>query len=376
MKHIIIGAGIVGASTAYHLAIKGEEVLIVDRKDSGQATRAAAGIICPWLTNRTNKSWYHLVIEGARYYPFLIKDLEKLGLTNTGYEQVGAINIFDTEEKLERKMKVALERRQQSPEMGEIKKLTPAQTKALFPPVADHYRALHISGAAKVNGEAVSQTLLSAAEMYGAVFNEGEVQLVNDEKGHTGVLVDGERKEADQVIVTNGAWAKQLFASYGLNTNVTYEKAQIVHLQVPEKDTDSWPVMLPPFNHYMLTFSDGKLLIGATKENREDFETDVTMGAVHQLLNKALKVAPSLAEAAYIETKVGFRPFTPGSLPVIGRVPGLENVWMANGLGASGLTSGPYVGSILASLAAGEKIEFNLADYDPAKAFDKNPQTH
>ncbi|ASF39770.1 FAD-binding oxidoreductase [Halobacillus halophilus] len=369
MKHIIIGAGIVGASTAYHLSRRGEEVLIVDRKDKGQATRAAAGIICPWLTNRSNKAWYHLVMEGAKYYPFLIKELENLGLADTGYKQVGAINIFDTEEKLDRKMEVALERRQQSPEMGDITKLTPTQTKAMFPPVADHYRALHISGAAKVDGEAVSQALLSAAEMNGAVFNEGEVQLVHNGDASARVLVDDEHIEADQVIVTNGAWAKQLFASYGLNTNVTYEKAQIVHLQVPEKDTDSWPVMLPPFNHYMLTFDNGKLVIGATKENREDFETDVTMGAVHQLLNKALKVAPGLAEAAYIQTKVGFRPFTPGSLPVIGRVPGLTNVWMANGLGASGLTSGPYVGSILASLAAEEQVEINLDDYDPSNAF-------
>ena len=48
MKNVIvIGSGILGASTAYQLAKMGAEVLIIDRKDKGQATDAAAGIICP-----------------------------------------------------------------------------------------------------------------------------------------------------------------------------------------------------------------------------------------------------------------------------------------------------------------------------------------
>jgi D-amino-acid dehydrogenase len=71
-KIIVIGAGILGASTAYHLAKSGAEVIIVDRHDRGQATYAAAGIVCPWLSQRRNKAWYQLAIGGARYYPDLI----------------------------------------------------------------------------------------------------------------------------------------------------------------------------------------------------------------------------------------------------------------------------------------------------------------
>ena len=57
-KFIVIGAGILGASTAYHLAKAGKDVVIIDRQDQGQATDAAAGIICPWLSQRRNKAWY------------------------------------------------------------------------------------------------------------------------------------------------------------------------------------------------------------------------------------------------------------------------------------------------------------------------------
>ncbi len=102
-SYIVIGSGILGASTAYHLAKQGADVTLVDRNDPGQATAAAAGIVCPWLTNRRNKAWYRLVKEGAKYYPTLIQQLRADGETETGYARVGAINIFDTEEKLNKK---------------------------------------------------------------------------------------------------------------------------------------------------------------------------------------------------------------------------------------------------------------------------------
>ncbi len=68
---------------------------------------------------------------------------------------------------------------------------------------------------------------------------------------------------------------------------------------------------------------------------------------------------------------MGFRPFTPGSLPVIGRIPEIEGLFVANGLGASGLTSGPYLGAELANLALGKPTDLNMNDYDVSNALDK-----
>ncbi|WP_226579560.1 NAD(P)/FAD-dependent oxidoreductase [Halobacillus litoralis] len=369
MKHIIIGAGILGASTAFHLAKRGEKVLIIDRLEAGQATKNAAGIVCPWLTNRSNKSWYKLAVSGAKYYPHLIEELRAEGETETGYHQVGAINIFDTEEKLDRKMEVAQKRQVETPEMGDVTKLSPEDTKKLFPPVSEEYGAVHISGAARVNGAAVAASLLRAAQRHGAEIITGDASLLYQQEKVEGVSVNGHPHFADQVIVTNGAWTNELFKLIGVRSHVTFEKAQIIHLQMPDYDTANWPVMLPPFNHYMLTFGSGRIVVGATKEESASFDSRVTIGSVHQLLDKALRVAPGLSNASYLETKVGFRPFTPGSLPVIGRVPGFTNVLVANGLGASGLTSGPYVGSQLAALAVQQETEINLSNYRPDHIF-------
>lgn len=110
-RYIIVGAGILGASTAYHLVKEGADVTIVDRKDEGQATEAAAGIVCPWLAQRRNKRWYRLVKGGARYYPELIQQLEADGEHETGYKKVGAVSLHTNPEKLEKTIERAEKRR-------------------------------------------------------------------------------------------------------------------------------------------------------------------------------------------------------------------------------------------------------------------------
>ena len=63
----IVGGGIVGATAAYYLAREDYSVTLFDSGE-GQATTAAAGIICPWFTKRRNKEWYYLVSNGAEFY--------------------------------------------------------------------------------------------------------------------------------------------------------------------------------------------------------------------------------------------------------------------------------------------------------------------
>src|SRR5699024_10500136 len=94
MKNVvIIGGGIVGAATAYELIQKNIEVTIIDSEKKGRATSAAAGVICPWMTQRRNQAWYTLARNGALYYEDLIKQLKQDRQTNTGYKKVGMIRI-------------------------------------------------------------------------------------------------------------------------------------------------------------------------------------------------------------------------------------------------------------------------------------------
>lgn len=365
-KIIVIGAGILGATTAYKLAKLGADVTIIDRNDEGQATGAAAGIICPWLAKRRNKAWYQLARNGARIYPELIDELTKDGEIETGYKRVGLLSLHTDESRLLDTEQRVLKRREDAPEIGNITLLDKQKTHELFPLVDEKYQSIHVSGAARVDGAALQGALLRSAKKHGATMIHGDAKLVHTKDQITGVTIDGEIITADQVILATGAWMGELLTPLGIHANIYPQKAQIIHLELPEVETNEWPVIMPPNNQYILPADDHKIIIGATHESKAGFDNRVTVAGVHEILTKALEVAPHLDQATLVETKVGFRPFTSGSLPVIGRLPHFKGLLLANGLGASGLTMGPYIGTQLAKMALDIEPDIDLNDYDIA----------
>ncbi|NUU76792.1 NAD(P)/FAD-dependent oxidoreductase [Paenibacillus xylanilyticus] len=372
-KVIVVGSGILGASTAYQLAKRGAEVIIVDRNDIGQATDAAAGIICPWLSQRRNQDWYQLAKAGARFYPELIEELKREGETETGYARVGALSIHPDIEKIGKMEERAHHRRADAPEVGDIIRLNVEETHERFPLLDERYHSVYISGAARIDGRALRDALIRSARRNGAVLVHGDAKLQFDSCRVTGVTVATESFLADEVIVCAGAWANSILKPLGIHFKVHFQKAQIMHLQVPEQnDTGSWPVVMPPSDQYLLAFDQHKIVIGATHENEiEGYDTRITPGGMQEILNKGLELAPDLADSTFQEVRVGFRPFTPGFLPVMGAVPGWTGLITANGLGASGLTMGPFIGSQLAKLALNQELDIDILPYNVAKAMDE-----
>jgi len=282
MKHyIIVGAGILGTSAAYQLAKSGASVTVIDREEPGRATDAAAGIICPWLSQRRNKAWYALAKSGAAYYTSLIEQLKEDGETETGYRQVGAISVQKDVGKIEKMIERATKRRLDAPEIGMIEKLSSKETSGLFPPLSNEFESVYISGAARVNGRALRQALVNAAEKHGAIFVKGSAKLEYKDNSVMGVYLEHRFYPADCVLVTAGAWAAELMKPLGIDLKVSGQKAQIVHLQVSDNKTEEWPVVIPPNDQYILTFDDGKVIIGATHEDGMEFDGRVTAGGVH-----------------------------------------------------------------------------------------------
>ena len=371
-RYIVIGAGILGASTAYHLVKEGRNVTIIDRGEPGQATDAAAGIICPWLTQRRNKAWYFLAKSGAAFYPSLIEQLEEDGEKETGYQRVGAISLHYDQGKLVKMEERATVRREDAPEIGEIRQLDQQETNELFPSLSGEYASVYVTGGARVNGRLLRDALLNAAQKHGASIVKGDAQLESSGEEVTGVKIGDTRYEGDSIILTAGAWAPELLIPLGIKLSISPQKAQIIHLMLEDTETGSWPVVMPPNNQYILAFDGGRVVIGATHEDEQGFDLRPTLGGMNEIIDKGLKVAPGLADATYLETKVGFRPVAPNFLPIIGAVPGYENLFLANGLGASGLTVGPYLGAQLAKLAAGEDLEIDIEQYDVSGAISDN----
>ncbi|WJR65246.1 FAD-binding oxidoreductase [Neorhizobium sp. CSC1952] len=365
MRVLIIGAGILGASAAYHLASQGVEVEIVDEAHQGKATMAGAGIVCPWATKADEPDWYRMYAAGARFYDGLIEGLKAKGETDLGYGKVGALVVAEDRAEFDAAAERVARRVKDAPEAGNVRHLTPAEARALFPPLREDLDAIHIPGAARVDARLLSAAMVRAAVAMGAKFRSDYMTLKLDGDRARCLDSNGTEIAADEIIVTAGAWASQILRPLGLDHPVVPQKGQIVHLRLPGVATAKWPVVLPMSSHYMLAFDDSRVVIGATRENNSGFDYRVTAAGEYEVLGAGLNIAPGLANATLIETRIGFRPAGETMNPILGRVPGIANLTLGNGLGAGGLTIGPFAGAQLARVVTGQATDIPLDRYAP-----------
>lgn len=371
MKKItVIGAGIAGISTAYHLSYLDAQVTVIDSREPGQATKAGAGIICPWASQRRNKAWYALASAGADYYPDLIRLLQADGETNTGYERTGALAIHTDAERLKKKASLVEGRRKLSPGIGDIEMLDRTQTVAAFPVLSDEFEAFRISGGAKVDGSALRDALERAAVRRGVRIIEGQaVPVVQNGQLH-GVSAGQGQIESDEIIIAAGAWVNEFLSPAGIQLKVSGQKAQILHLQSEEWTSGNWPVIIPPSTQYIVPFADGRFAAGTTHEDTAHFNIRPTIGGMEEILSKVLPIAPGLAGSELKEVRVGIRPHTSNFMPVFGRLPGYGHVWTVNGLGSSGLTMGPIIGKLLSQAVMGIETGRDISDYSVEQVLD------
>ena len=106
------------------------------------------------------------------------------------------------------------------------------------------------------------------------------------------------------------------------------------------------------YGHYMVPWADHRVAVGATVEDA-GFSDDVTAGGVNEIMREALRVMPGLASATLGEVRVGLRPTSVDDSPLLGPLPGIDNVFVATGHGASGLLLGPISGKLVADLIVG-----------------------
>ena len=363
-KVAIVGAGIVGATAAYYLSKESDMEVTVFDHGHGQATKAAAGIISPWFSKRRNKAWYKMARLGADFYVDLLADLERIGQKVDFYQQSGVFLLKKDDSKLEELYQLALQRRDQSPLIGELAILDQATASNLFPGIEGFERLLYASGGARVDGQLLVSRLLEASQV-----------KVIKKKVSLRPLVSGyqiDNQIFDKVILSTGAWLGHLLEPLGYEVDVRPQKGQLRDYQV-DLDMASYPVVMPEGEWDLIPFAGGKLSLGATHENDMGFDIEVDERLLHQMAEEASPFYPSLKDAMISGERVGIRAYTSDFSPFFGQVPELEGIYAASGLGSSGLTTGPIIGYHLAQMLQGRSGVLNPADY-PTERYIKQKQ--
>lgn len=365
---IVIGGGVVGASAAYALARRGVRVTLVDRGDAGQATAAGAGIISLGTSTGAPPALFALGLPGLAYFDALQEQLAEGGETQTGYDVVGMLHVAMSEAEADQlpALELLFNQRRDAGlrHIGTVTLISGDEARARFPALsAAVVGAVAMADGARVDGRLLRDALRRAAERRGARIVLGDATPQVAGARVEAVTVGRERLAAGTVLVAGGAWSVALAQALGVSLPVFPQRGQILHLEMPESETSRWPVIVGFYSHYLLTFPPHRVVAGATRESASGFDVRMTAGGVHEALGEALRVAPGLATATLKEVRVGLRPASPDGLPLLGRLPGYENVLVATGHGASGLQLGPYSGALMAGLALGEPAPLDLAPF-------------
>ena len=206
--------------------------------------------------------------------------------------------------------------------------------------------------------------LAAHAESLGARIIKAEVEDIAREDGRTtGVRAGGETIACDAAVVATGVWSGPLAAKLGLKVPLESERGYHLELWEPSVMPRS-PVMVAS-GKFVATPMEGRLrLAGIVEFGGLDAPPS---RAPFRLLERNIRAAiPGIDWKRTVEW-MGHRPSIADSIPVIGEAPGLGGAFLAFGHDHVGLTGGPKTGRIVAQLVSGAKPNIDLTPYSPAR---------
>jgi D-amino-acid dehydrogenase len=366
----IAGGGLVGLSAAYELATRGAQVTVIDAGFPGRATDAGAGILSPETYAGDETYWREMALRAGEHYPLLLERLRADGVDTEAarFARCGLLSLGLRES--EDSWFAPFADRVTLRSRGRVREITPAAASALFPPLGPVHRVLHCESAARIDGRGMAAAVRHASEKRGVRFVSGALSGVSAAAGGGAQMVQrmtidgGEDLQCGALVVAGGAWSADIGELLQCPLPITPTKGQIVHLGTTQ-ESDGWPIVQPLLTHYLVPWPGGRVACGGTFEAGAGFSSSVTAAGLHELLRECLSVAPGLADAEYLYTRVGLRPTSSDDRPVVGAVPGWGNVWVATGHGANGLLLGPYTAALLAAELTAELTGENGGTWEP-----------
>jgi len=376
---IVVGAGVVGCSVAFHLAQLGAgRVCLIDRGRIGEGTSAqSSGIL------RTHYSVPENVALAQRSWQVFTRFAEMLddaeasaGLVRCGYL------IAAPQGPMLAPLQAALAH--QAACGIAVQRLTPAEAGERLP-IARFDDAALIGlepDAGFADAYLVATGFARAARRRGVQVREGlAVQgLLRDGTGRvTGVLTADGVLHAGMVVATQNIWAPEITAWTGLPVPVHAERHQVLALHQPGGAyTQAMPVfkdLASPGMLYCRSYGGGQMLVsegtaGQPLQQPDTTQGDIPMDTVATIGAQVADRFPAYAEAGLASSWTGVYDVTPDWNPILGPVPGLPGLVLGCGFSGHGFKLSPAVGLVLAQAALGLPTDVPLAPYALARFAD------
>lgn len=353
MNVTIVGAGVIGCAVAHEFATRGARVRVIDPRGVGLgATRASAGILAP-QTEGHIPALLSLGTRSLSLYDDFIARVSADAAQTIEYARTGTLHIAASPA--------------ENDELGQIARaligsqvdhvlLDAAQARALEPAVTDKTtRALHNREQGYVAVTALTGALAAAAARRGATFEMRRVLGIEGGDEPRAITDDGPAR-TERLIVAAGSWSSGL-AGAPQPPAVKPIRGQLLQLKLPQRPASR---VIWGSRCYLVPWSDGTVLVGATVEDA-GFDENATAAGVQHLLDAALELMPPLRDATFDGVRVGLRPMTKDELPAVGPSSTMRHVFYATGHYRNGVLLAPLTARLLADLVLEGKADEHVA---------------
>ena len=355
---LIIGGGVCGLGVGWKLAKAGKRVVLFEKSALRQgATWVAAGMLAPQMElSEEEETVLRLGRESLRRWPNYRDELEADAGMSVDYRDDGTLfaafgrdDALQLRELYEDQIRTGLE----------VEWMSGSKTREMEPRLSRRASAgIYSAVEHQVDAAAVGDALIRAFQKCGGEIRENtpvESVLIRDGRA-VGVQLEDEIKEGSAVVVAAGAWTGLLGELGTLSpAPVRPMKGQIFTVQQsndPLIRRVVWALYDGEFI-YLAPKSDGRLLVGATVEER-GFDTLPTIGAAVKLLRPACKMLPDLSELPMLKWSVGLRPGSRDNAPILGKT-AVERLFMATGHYRNGILFAPVTAEeVSAAILTGE----------------------
>jgi 4-methylaminobutanoate oxidase (formaldehyde-forming) len=371
-KAVIIGGGIVGCSTAYHLAKLGwTDVVLLERKKlTSGSTFHAAGLVGQLRSNAN-------ITQLLGYSVDLYRRLEAETGQATGWKMNGGLRLACNQERWTEVRRQATTARSFGLDM---QLLTPKEAQTLWPLMTadDVVGAAFLPTDGQANPSDITLSLARGARMAGArICEDTKVLSVEVENGRIrAVITEKGRIECEVVVCCAGQWSRAFAATVGVNVPLVSVEHQYMVTEPIPGVTPALPTLRDPDRLTYYKEEVGGLVMGGYEANPIPWAIGgIPAGFHYTLLDSnfdhfepivelALGRVPALQTAGIKQLVNGPESFTPDGNFILGEAPELRNFYVGAGFNAFGIASGGGAGMALAEWIARGEPPFDLWPVD------------
>jgi glycine oxidase len=370
-KILVVGGGLIGLSTAWHLKKRGAQVLLFDRqKPAQEASAAGAGMLPLHSVAFDTPALFELSRLSYCLYPSWVREIKRASGLDPEWINSGSMGLLFSE-KEEKNARVLATR---LVDLGmEVRWLGAKEASRREPVLPKNIRkALYLPETAQIYPPAMCKAAERAIRRAGVtIFSDEPIKSLVVRGGRiVGVKTAARTVGADAVVLATGAWAAGLLKPLGIDLPVYPLRGQVLLLQGPRSGLKS---ILFATGYYAVPRRNGEIYVGSTLE-KAGFDKDVTPDGMASLAAAAVNMLPGLKPLGVSGYFAGLRPGSVDGHPFLGPVPGAEGLFIAAGHHTHGHLLAAASGLLISQLVLDGKTDMDLAPFAVGrKPYDLQP---